>query len=473
MRPWALVALELLGFLLIWFILNASQAGSRDPHPISSETPSPAGWNDSGSAYSRLVGSLPGVVAVLHSPLARKTLLPAGFVIASTAFFGILLLIVRRRLKISAARVVVLATMLATPLLLVPQMLSTDAWGYVMYGRVAVVHHGNPIVDPPSKYSNDATLNRVYWKDTPSIYGPAWVIPSVAITWVVHCLGGAQWAYLLALKALTFGCHLVNIGLIFTIVQRMRPGAETFAAVLYGLNPVALFEFAAGGHNDAYMLMLLLIGILQAVRMRPTSATGWMVAAGMAKLPGLLIVPAYVLYVFRSSPRPVPILLRQGVMALSVVVLLYAPFWRGAATFAGTRNAPNLTVMYKSPSSGVAKLLEREILGRNDPHEKLRDGQPLPDSPRGRLRAKIRAGFAVCFLLVLAALTLKRTDGVQGWIDRSLWIYIAYLLLAANQFNVWYATWLVAFGGVAPGPRRCWSLRHLLCSSSISQSTSP
>ena len=40
-----------------------------------------------------------------------------------------------------------------------PLLLSTDAWTYWEYGRIAAVHDGNPYVDVPSDFPDDPSYD--------------------------------------------------------------------------------------------------------------------------------------------------------------------------------------------------------------------------------------------------------------------------------------------------------------------------
>ena len=63
-----------------------------------------------------------------------------------------------------------------------PLLLSTDAWTYWEYGRIAAVHDGNPYVDTPSEFSDDPSYEYAgaAWRDTTSVYGPAFTLLSGA-----------------------------------------------------------------------------------------------------------------------------------------------------------------------------------------------------------------------------------------------------------------------------------------------------
>ena len=438
-----LAGVQFLGYLLLWFQFHATAGLAKAP--VSSQTLVSAGWYDAGSGYARTVQKWSSVQHMLNAPLTRHWFLAIGLGLAGAGYVGTVVLLRRRPMKIAPVTIALATVLIALPLLLLPQMLSGDLWGYVMYGRVAVLHGGNPIVDLPAAYSHDPFLGRMYWKTTPSIYGPGWVSVCILLTYLAQCFGGTPWIYLVAFKGFVFAAHLVNTLLVRRLAGILQPGRQTMAAVLYALNPLCLFEFAGSGHNDCFMLTLLLLGMASAAANRSTSAVGWITAAGLTKLPGLLSLPAYALWISRQakdSRARWSTLARQVAIAAVVAVALYAPFWHGLATFRGTANAPNVRLLWHSLAAHAADHLERRLstTGHVVPWWK---GDPAPGSTAARVRSAVRLTSVACFLACFVPLTLGRIRRFDEWLGRIICIYLAYLLFAAFQFNPWYATWLV------------------------------
>ena len=80
----------------------------------------------------------------------------------------------RLRLVVTLALAIQLAPLAA------PLLISTDAWTYWDYGRIAAVHGGNPYVNSPDDYRRDPAFRWVGtgWWDTSSVYGPAFTLAS-------------------------------------------------------------------------------------------------------------------------------------------------------------------------------------------------------------------------------------------------------------------------------------------------------
>jgi hypothetical protein len=95
------------------------------------------------------------------------------------ATYAVGLALLRRRAARTAAVVALAVAIQATPLF-APLLLSSDAWTYWSYGRIAAVHGGNPYREPPSAYPEDPSFPWVGadWRDTTSVYAPAFTLAS-------------------------------------------------------------------------------------------------------------------------------------------------------------------------------------------------------------------------------------------------------------------------------------------------------
>ena len=136
-----------------------------------------------------------------------------------------------------------------------PLMLSTDAWTYWMYGRIAVVHDANPYEDTPSQFPNDPAYQWVGtdWRDSTSVYAPGFTLasePVAALAGDSH--DAAAWIYkgIAALAA----CAMV-------LLAARLAGRSALGAAFVGWNPLLAVHLAGGGHNDAWVGALLLAAL--------------------------------------------------------------------------------------------------------------------------------------------------------------------------------------------------------------------
>ena len=161
-----------------------------------------------------------------------------------------------------------------------PLLLSTDAWTYWEYGRIAAVHDGNPYVDVPSDYPDDPSYEYAgaAWRETTSVYGPVFTSISGAVAVVSgSSADAAAWIFKTMAALAVLACVLLAARL-----ARDRP----YAAALVGWNPLFAIHFAGGGHNDALMIALVLGALaLAGVRHRNLAALAWVVAVLVKWIP--------------------------------------------------------------------------------------------------------------------------------------------------------------------------------------------
>jgi hypothetical protein len=207
------------------------------------------------------------------------TLLVAAF----AAYVAALALFRRRapalRAAIAAAVVIQLLP-LAGPLLL-----STDAWTYWAYGRIAAVNDGDPYVDTPSEFPDDAAYDDAgaAWRHTTSVYGPAFSLLSEGVAVVVgESEDAAAWVFKLLGAAGVLACALLAARL-----ARER----AYAAALVGWNPLFAVHFAGGGHNDSLLIALTLAAlVLASAGRRHAAGAAWALAVLVKWIPIVFFV---------------------------------------------------------------------------------------------------------------------------------------------------------------------------------------
>jgi hypothetical protein len=204
---------------------------------------------------------------------------------ASVAFVAYLigLLLVRRGCGL--ATVAALAAAIQLVPLGAPLLLSSDAWTYWDYGRLAAVHGKSPYVARPADAPGDPAFpyTGADWRDSSSVYGPAFTLASEP---VALAAGGSRHAAAWIFKALAalavLACAL--------LAARLSP-RPAFAAAFVGWNPLLALHFAGGGHNDAWMSALVLGALAAAARGRAAWAGAAWAAAVLDKWVPLLLLP--------------------------------------------------------------------------------------------------------------------------------------------------------------------------------------
>ena len=208
----------------------------------------------------------------------------------SWAFLGLLVLafgaylvglraLARRGASLRPVLVLALAVQLVP--LGAPLLLSTDAWTYWGYGRIAVEHDANPYRDVPSDFPADPALEWTgeRWRDSTTVYGPAFTLASEPIAAAAgESAATAAWLY----KGLA---ALASVAL---VLLAARAGA--FAAAFVGWNPVLAVHLAGGGHNDAWVGALVVAALAAgASGRRQAAGVAWVLGAAVKWVPLVLL----------------------------------------------------------------------------------------------------------------------------------------------------------------------------------------
>jgi alpha-1,6-mannosyltransferase len=174
------------------------------------------------------------------------------------------------------------------PLLLAPPMFSRDVYSYLAQGQMLdagldVYRHGPAVLGGLVAGEVPAI-----WQQTPSPYGPVFLLVAVAVTAVAqsHLLLGVLAMRLVAVVGLVLLAAAVPV---LARSGGVRPVAALWLTVL---NPLVLIHLIGGAHNDALMVGLLAVGLAAAVRHRPVVATLLVVAAALVKVPAAVALAA-------------------------------------------------------------------------------------------------------------------------------------------------------------------------------------
>jgi Glycosyltransferase family 87 len=322
---------------------------------------------------------------------------------AAVLCYGLGLLALRRG-GVRLAVVGVLAALVQLAPLAGPLLLSTDAWTYWDYGRIAAVHGGNPYRDTPSDFPDDPAFPYVGadWRDTTSVYGPAFTLASEPLALAAgESADAAAWIY----KSLGAAAMLVATGLAAFLARRRE-----LAAAFVGWNPLLAIHFGGGGHNDAWMAALTLgaLGFAAAQRRR-LAGVAWALAI-LVKWVAVVFLPLRALEA-RATGR------RVGHAGFAVAALVVA----GLATW----------------RYGLEWLGAFGPLARNA-NEETRFAIPHRLEQLGLPHWLAVGSLAVAFCL--AYVWLLR----EAWRGRArLGLAAGLLLLAVPYLAPWYAAWTV------------------------------
>lgn len=376
------------------------------------------------------------------------------------------------------------AAALGTTLVVLPSLPSDDVFSYILYGRIGVVHHANPLISAPSVFPHDPFLTLVFWQGVPSVYGPAWLLISGGVTLIAEGLGGSLAAYVGLFKLLGLLAHLANAALIWAILGRLAPSRRLLGTLLYAWNPLCLLEFCASAHNDAVMLTFALLGVYclvrageapipspSPVRGRGDTGQGLRLRAALAQLTfqhsyvlwevgavvcfGLSIATKYVLLAllplyltlvwWRGRERGEEwqraawaLVWRVGIV-LAVVVVTALPFWAGPRTLGAILYSPPAQQLDNSLLEAVSWPLRALAQAAGVPHA------AAAALVENGLKLLGLAGFAVVWLA-----QFRRARSLDGMIDAWAWTLFGYVVIASGWFWPWYVTWVVTLVALLP-----------------------
>src|SRR5712691_6974834 len=259
--------------------------------------------------------------------------------------------------RASAQRVVVIGVVAAAIQLAplgAPLLLSTDAWTYWDYGRLAAVHGLNPYRDDPERVHADPAFRYVgtAWRDTTSVYGPAFTLVSEPLARAAgSSADAAAWIYK------TIAALAVLAAAVLAARLSSRPPS---ALALVGWNPLLAVHFAGGGHNEAWLVALVLAALAAAVaRRRQLAGSLWALAALVKWLP-LVLLPLRALEA-RANRRRVGHL---GFAATAVVVGALATWRYGFAwldTFGPLARNANHETKFALPHRATQLGIPRDV----------------------------------------------------------------------------------------------------------------
>jgi hypothetical protein len=228
------------------------------------------------------------VVAARHaSPSDVSPVAPAGGWrnLWTWAIVGALVLyaigvVVARLSRPHLAVVVACAVAIQVLPLVAPLLLSKDAYLYWSQARILSVHGGNPYRDAPARFPSDPSFPYVSesWRKSPTEYAPVWELAGVA-----PATAGGTKAHRAQLAYRVFAV----LGILAVVALVLRRTESAAAVAFVGWNPLVALHFAGGGHNDAWLAVLLALAVFGGDSGRGGAA--WSAATFVKGFPGLFV----------------------------------------------------------------------------------------------------------------------------------------------------------------------------------------
>ena len=285
------------------------------PHPVVSACPQHAPASSS-SAFKQLVAAGTLIAAlVAATPLAQRvggdeaftatTLVTAALTYAATVLAD------RTEGRKALLFILGLAVVLRVYALSFHPFLSTDVYRYVWDGTVQAAGI-NPYryvpADPALAQLRDAAIypniNRANYAVT--------IYPPVAEFFFLVATRFGSSTLVMRLAMLT--CEALSVFVMLLMLRRMQQPLTRIVA--YAWHPLAIWEIANGGHVDALMTALTLVGLWAAISGRPQSGA---FAVALASLAKPLVAPAFAV-IWRPWDWKIP------VVVVAAVALCYLPY---------------------------------------------------------------------------------------------------------------------------------------------------
>jgi Glycosyltransferase family 87 len=338
-----------------------------------------------------------------------------GEVAAFAAYVLGLLLLRRAAVRLLPVAAVAAAIQLAP--LGAPLLISSDAWTYWDYGRIAVVHDANPYQQRPRDFADDPAYAYIggAWHGATSVYGPLFTFASEPASAAAGSSADAAAWIFKSLAALA----MLGIVALTAFVARRR----AFAAALVGWNPLLALHFAGGGHNDAWMAVLVMAALaLGGVGRRQWAGVAWATAI-FVKWVAVVFLPLRALEA-RARGRRVGHLGFAAAASVVVVAASIAFGWHWLEAFGPLARNANKETQFALPH----RLKEAGV-----PHDVA--------------LALFGAAFAVGYLWLAR----------QAWRGRArLGLAAGFLLCASPYLVPWYAVWALPVAAAEDDPPAHW-----------------
>ena len=244
--------------------------------------------------------------------------------------------VARERLSANGRRLLLwtifaLTGMMGIIFVFAPAVMSRDLFLYAAYGRMVTVYHVNPYVVSLATYPTQLLSAFVPKGTGVAPYGPLWIdltLPVVVIAResVANIMIGFRLVGLVA--------HLANAALIWVILAKLKPEIRISGTLVYAWNPLVLLVGVSEMHYEIVVVFFVLLAVLFC--QRNSLLPGWicLLLAALINILAVLLLPLFFRLIWKEARvmrrwRRVLWWLALIVLSGAVVVLAYAPYWRG------------------------------------------------------------------------------------------------------------------------------------------------
>lgn len=305
---------------------------------------------------------------------------------------------------------------------------AADVFDNIMRGRILAYHGGNPLYETPAQFQADPFFRYAAWKIYPSAYGPLWELIAAGAS---RLAGDGVIANVLVFKLVSVAAYATTAALIGLMLQHSAPERALAGVVLFAWNPLVVYVTAGNGHNDAVMVLFIVLGFYWLERGRLTLAALAQTAGALIKFIPALLVPVIMVSALRQLQgrwARVRYVIATTLACGLLTVGLYAPFWHGGDVLGVSRR---LRLFTTSLPTLVQITLEPRL------------GEPMADLLAARAALLALAGWMIWQLRAIRRSADRTTPARSG-----LSILLFYLLASCPWFQAWYTIWPLALAAL-------------------------
>lgn len=316
-----------------------------------------------------------------------------------------------------------------------PVTISSDAYGYMLFGHLYGLHQVNPYLQPHLHVDaqGDVQLQRLAhlfgdplpWRDD---YGPLFTLWAASLS---RALGSSLGLEFLAQR---IAAILAAVGVTLALARLLRNSRERISRVgTFAFHPLVLCETAVNGHNDM-MMVALAAGAFAVADMSPLLA-GVLFGASIATKIVTVIAFPFLLVAFARKRLMRAVTFAAATSA--VVALSFRPFWFGWQTLGGTLH--HGYQWFFSPTF----LVSFALFGANFNERMTGVALPVLHAVPVLRHASWPQLINFCFLLAFAiAATVFIIRYARTGSIANLWKTMVGFVWSSPVFDPWYFIWI-------------------------------
>lgn len=169
---------------------------------------------------------------------------------------------------------------------------SYDFFNYLFDARIVTQYGLSPYHFKALDFPLDPWIRFMHWTHRYYPYGPGWLL----LTLIPSFLGAGKflltvWLY----KIVFYAFHLLNIWLIYKVMQKIAPQRVQLAVAFYAFNPLVLYESLISPHNEVMMLSFALLAVYLMIEKKDFFSLASLFLSVAIKFISITLLPLFVM----------------------------------------------------------------------------------------------------------------------------------------------------------------------------------